>query len=235
MTRLDCLLANRGYCYRSRTGDFLHAHEVTLDGQRQANPSKRVDESRVIIAGQAIDPECLWILLHKPTGHICSHKEHGQLIYELMPERWLRRKPVITSVGRLDKDTTGLLVVTDDGPLVHWLTSPKHHVPRVYLATVQNAFEGHEPALFASGTLMIEDDDKPLLPASMEILGKTQARLTLHEGRYHQVRRMFEAIGNVVTALHRESFGTLTLQGLDPGQFRLLTADEIARLQREQP
>ncbi|MFI5378835.1 MAG: pseudouridine synthase [Tepidisphaerales bacterium] len=227
LTRLDCLLANLGYCFRSRTREFLNSVEVCLDGQRLLDPSAKVDRDRVSVDGGRLDPPQLYILLHKPLGYICSHKEHGSLVYELIPARWTGRKPQVTSVGRLDKDTTGVLLLSDDGILVHRLTNPRHHVPRVYRAVLARPLAGHEAGVFASGTLMLAEDDRPLLPAEMQALGPREARLVLREGRYHQVRRMFEAMDNAVTELHRESFGPLTLAGLAPGEWRLLSAAEV--------
>ncbi|MGA2499561.1 MAG: 16S rRNA pseudouridine(516) synthase [Tepidisphaeraceae bacterium] len=230
LTRLDCLLANLGYCFRSRTREFLKSEQVCLEGRRLLDPSARVDRDHVTVAGETLDPPALYILLHKPLGYICSHKEHGSLVYDLIPPRWTGRKPRITSVGRLDKDTTGLLLLSDDGVLVHRLTNPKHHVPRVYRAVLAKPLAGNEAAVFASGTLMLPEDRKPLQPAEMQALSPREARLTLREGRYHQVRRMFEAMDNAVTELHRESFGPLTLAGLAPGEWRLLNAAEVEGL-----
>ncbi len=228
--RLDCLLANLGYCFRSRAREFLKAADVRFDGKRMLDASAKVVRDRVTVDGGKLDPESLHILLHKPVGYICSHKEHGALVYELIPARWTARKPQITSVGRLDKDTAGLLLLTDDGPLVHRLTNPKHHVPRTYRAVLEKPLAGHEAGVFASGTLILSDDDKPLLPAEMQSLGPREVRLVLREGRYHQVRRMFQAMGNTVTQLHRESFGPLTLDGLAPGHWRLLDGAEVESL-----
>jgi len=128
----------------------------------------------------------------------------------------------------LDKDTSGLLLLTDDGKLVHQLTSPKKHVPRVYLATLDRNLRGDEAATFAAGTLMLEAEEKPLLPARMEVLDARTARLTLHEGRYHQVRRMFAAVGNHVVLLHREKFGSLQVADLVEGRWRHVLPDEVA-------
>ena len=132
-------------------------------------------------------------------------------------------------MGRLDKQTSGLLLLTDDGDLLHRIISPKRHVAKVYRATLARPLQGHEAALFASGDLLLEGEDKPLSPALLEPISETEARLTVTEGRYHQVRRMFAAVGNHVEALHRERVGALSLpDDLAPGQWRLMTPDEIA-------
>jgi 16S rRNA pseudouridine516 synthase len=125
--------------------------------------------------------------------------------------------------------TSGLLLLTDDGDLLHRVISPKHHVTKTYRATLARPLNGSEGALFASGGLMLEGEDKPLAPAELKVISPTQALLSVTEGRYHQVRRMFAATGNHVGALHRESLGGLALpDGMAPGEWRLLREDEIA-------
>jgi len=228
MLRLDRLLASRGYCSRSQVAAFLKRHAVTLDSRRLTREDEKIAPGAPLdIDGAPVDPSTLLVMLHKPVGFVCSREDLGRLVYELLPERWSRRNPPISSVGRLDKDTSGLLLLTDDGALLHRLTSPKRHVPRVYLATLQHALRGDEQTIFASGDLRLDGDDKPLLPAQMEVVAPTVARLILHEGRYHQVRRMFAAVGNHVVELHRERFGPLALDGLSPGEFRVL--DDVSR------
>jgi 16S rRNA pseudouridine516 synthase len=134
-------------------------------------------------------------------------------------------------VGRLDKDTTGLLLMTDDGLLLHKLISPKTVMRKVYHVTLDRKIEGHEAELFASGTLMLRTEETPLLPAVMETLGEKEALLTLTEGRYHQVRRMFAAAGNHVVALRRIAIGGFKLpEELEEGDWRMLTADELDSL-----
>lgn len=177
--------------------------------------------------GEPLDPPPRMILmLHKPTGYICSRDDQGKLVYDLLPPRFLARSPAVSSIGRLDADTSGLLLLTDDGQLLHKLISPKSALPKVYEVTLARPLEGHEAELFASGELMLRSETKPLLPATLEVTGERSARLTLTEGRYHQVRRMFAAAGNHVETLHRSQFGTLTLGDLPEGQWRLLTMDE---------
>lgn len=229
-TRLDKLLASRGYCSRSEVRMFLRQHVVALDGNRLGREEQKLDadaESRLRIDHEPIDPATLLVMLHKPLGHTCSHKEDGPLVYDLLPWRWMQRNPLPATVGRLDKETTGLLLITDDGQLIHRLTSPKKHVPRVYRATLQHPLRGEEAERFASGVLKLEGEDKPLLPVETETLSPTSMRLTLHEGRYHQVRRMFAAVGNHVVALHRERFGSLELGDLEPGAWRAVTMADV--------
>lgn len=227
MRRLDQLLANLGYCSRSEARDWVKAGRVTVDGEPARDVSRKVAAGGVRIDGEPPDhPDGLLVLLHKPVGLVCSHDpREGPAVYSLLPERWLRRNPVVTTVGRLDKETSGALLVTDLPDVVHRLTSPRHKVPKVYRATVDRDLPAGLVALFAAGTLRLEGEDKPCAPAELEIIGAREARLTLTEGRYHQVRRMFAAAGATVLTLHRESFGPLDLGGMEPGTWRELPND----------
>jgi 16S rRNA pseudouridine516 synthase len=233
--RLDRLLANMGYGSRKEVQALVRSGAVTLDGAPVADAYMRLAvtpdlSARMRIRGAKLDPTPgMALMLHKPTGVTCSHKEAGDLVYSLLPQRWRAREPAISTVGRLDKETSGLLLLTDDGDLLHRIISPKRHVAKRYLATLARPLEGHEGAQFASGALMLDGEDKPLAPAVLEPLSPTSAWLTVTEGRYHQVRRMFAAVGNHVTALHRDRIGGLDLpQDLQAGAYRLMTPDDIA-------
>ena len=227
MRRLDQLLANLGYCSRREARDWVKAGRVTVDGEPARDVSRKVAAAGVRIDGEPPDhPDGLLVLLHKPVGLVCSHDpREGPAVYSLLPERWFRRNPVVTTVGRLDKETSGALLITDLPDVVHRLTSPRHKVPKVYRATVDRDLPPGLVALFAAGTLRLEGEEKPCAPAELEISGAREARLTLTEGRYHQVRRMFAAAGATVLTLHRESFGPLDLGGLAPGTWRELPTD----------
>lgn len=228
--RLDKLLSNLAYGSRKDVQRWVKQGLVEHDGKRVKSPSEKVNPLKVTFDGEPLDhPEGLTIIYHKPLGAVCSHKEEGLLIYDDLPEEWQHRKPQLSSVGRLDKETSGLLILTDDGQLNHHLTSPKHHISKTYAVTLDRPLNGNETELFASGKLMLEDDDKPCLPAELEVVDTTHANLVLHEGRYHQVRRMFAAIGNHVTELTRSHIGALSLEstGLEPGGYQTLTPDEL--------
>lgn len=229
--RLDRLLANLGYGSRKEMHGLVAAGEVILDGVEITDANARIAigpdlPARMTIMGAPIDPPPpVVIMLHKPVGVVCSHKETGRRIYDLLPPRWRVRDPALSSVGRLDKDTSGLLLITDDGGFLHRVISPKRHVPKSYIATLDRPLTGEEGAVFAAGTLMLESEEKPLLPAILEPLSETKARLIIEEGRYHQVRRMFAAVGNHVVDLHRDRIGGLILpDDLVPGAHRVLPA-----------
>ena len=175
-------------------------------------------------------------MLHKPTGVTCSHKEQGPLVYKLLPERWRRREPAISSVGRLDKETSGLLLMTDDGKLLHRIISPRSEVSKRYDVSLDRPLRGDEEKIFASGELMLESEEKPLLPVPMEIVSPKRVYVTLTEGRYHQVRRMFAAVGNHVTALHRNRIGGLELPAdLPAGEYRILDEADLALVLQPRP
>jgi 16S rRNA pseudouridine516 synthase len=231
--RLDKLLANLGYGARKDVRHWIKAGWITVDGKPATSPAQKVFADQVRLEGKELDhPDGLTIIYHKPLGAVCSRKESGCLIYADFPARWIDRKPPLSSVGRLDKDTSGLLIVTDDGQLNHQLTSPKRHISKTYAVTLHQPLDGSETARFASGTLMLEDDDRPCLPAELSIASETEAELILHEGRYHQVRRMFAAVGNHVTALTRTHIGALSLQdtALTAGKYKTTTPAELMRL-----
>lgn len=235
--RLDRLLANLGYGSRREMQALARNGRITLDGTPVRDADQKVAITRDLpdhlqIDGKAIDaPPGVALMLHKPLGVTCSHKEAGPLVYDLLPTRWRMRDPAISTIGRLDKKTSGLLLLTDDGGLLHRVISPKNHVAKRYRATLDRPLTGEEAAIFAAGELMLEGETKPLLPAVMETLSPTEALLTLTEGRYHQVRRMFAAVGNHVVALHRESMGGLDLpDDLPAGAYRLMTDGDLAAI-----
>lgn len=224
-----------GYGSRTEMARLAKAGGIMLDGVEVADVGQRIAlmpdlPARMRIDGEALDPlPGLVILLNKPLGMTCSHKEEGPLVYDILPRRWRARDPAISTVGRLDKQTSGLLLLTDDGDLLHRIISPKRHVRKTYRARLARPLRGTEAALFASGTLMLDGEEKPLAPAELVVVSETEALLMVTEGRYHQVRRMFAAAGNHVEALHRESLGGLTLpEGLGAGEWMLLDAAGVA-------
>ena len=222
--RLDQWLANGGYCSRSEARALIRMGRVTLDGERARDPGEKTPAASVRVDGEPLEaPGGLLAVFHKPAGYVCTHDgREGPSVFDLLPPRWKRRNPVVTTVGRLDKDTTGVLLLTDIGALVQHWTSPRHKVPKLYEVTVDGPIPDSLIELFARGTLMMDDEDKPCLPARLEITAPGQARLELTEGRYHQVKRMFATQGLTVTRLHRSHFGTYTVEGLVEGAWRLL-------------
>jgi 16S rRNA pseudouridine516 synthase len=229
--RLDQLLASLGYGSRRGVHVLIDAGRVTVRGARAGDIGEKVSPADVLVDGTALDhPGGLLLMLNKPVGLVCSHNpDEGPGVYGLLPPRWQARHPPVTSIGRLDRDTSGLLLLTDQSALVHRLTSPKHKVSKVYAATLNREVPPQRTAelasLFARGTLVLPGEDKPCAPAGLRWQDARTAELTLTEGRYHQVRRMFASQGCEVTALHRTHFGPLELGRLAPGEWRELALD----------
>lgn len=216
-------IANLGYGSRKDVQRMFREGRVTDAAGDVLYADDDVAHADVRIGDEPLDPPAgLLLMLHKPVGVTCSTKDPGRIVYDLLPRRFRLRDPLLSPVGRLDRDTSGLLLMTDDGQLLHRITSPKSGLAKVYVATLAQDLRGDEAATFASGTLLLESEKTPLLPAGLEPLGPRAARLTLHEGRYHQVRRMFAAVGNHVATLHRERVGGLTLGDLPAGEWRIL-------------
>lgn len=227
LRRLDQLLGSLGYGSRREAQGMVAAGYVTVKGVVAERADVRVVAEDVLVKGQPLEaPDGLLAMFHKPLGYVCSRSDgEGATIYELLPARWSARNPAVTSVGRLDKDTSGLLLVTDRGDLVQRWTSPRAEVEKVYEVTVDKPLEASLVEVFASGTVMLRGEEKPCLPAQLEIVDERHARLSLMEGRYHQVRRMFASQGWHVTSLHRSWFGGYTLDELGVGEWRLLDVD----------
>ncbi len=225
------LIANLGYGSRREVSELFRCGCITDAAGEVLYADDTIDPALVRIEGEPLDPPPgLLLLLHKPVGYTCSHKDHGRLIYDLLPPRFRLRDPTLSSVGRLDRDTSGLLLMTDDGQLLHRIVAPKSKLSKVYEVSLANDLRGDEAATFASGGLMLEAEKTPLLPAQLEVIDSRQVRLTLHEGRYHQVRRMFAAVGNHVEALHRSRIGGLGLDALGSGEWRVCGTQERAQL-----
>ena len=233
--RLDQLLSSLGYGSRNEVKKLIQTGAVTVGGVCVKQPNAKARHEEVRLNGELLDPpQGMVILLNKPTGVVCSHDEdEGKLVYALLPQRWQQRSPKLSTVGRLDKETSGLLLITDDGTLIHALTSPRKKVAKRYEVTLAQPLRGDEEALFASGTLLLKGEKTPCLPARMEIEDETHVALEITEGRYHQVRRMFAATGNRVEALHRSRVGKLELESLEPGDYRLLSDKDVALCSEE--
>lgn len=224
-------IANLGYGSRKEVQWMFREGRITDAAGEVLYADDPLDHDTIRVDDEPLDPPSgLLLMLHKPVGYTCSMKDPGRIVFDLLPPRFRLRSPALSTVGRLDRDTSGLLLLTDDGQLLHRIIAPKSKLAKVYLVTLAEDLRGDEVATFASGTLMLDEEKTPLLPAEFALLGPRQARLTLHEGRYHQVRRMFAAVGNHVQALHRERIGGLTLGELPAGEWRALDEGERARL-----
>ncbi|WP_201315580.1 16S rRNA pseudouridine(516) synthase [Dyella sp. EPa41] len=229
--KLVRLIANLGYGSRKEVAMMFREGRITDPDGEVLYADDKVPHEHIRIDDEPLDPPAgLVLMMNKPLGATCSRKDQGRVVYDLLPPRFRVRDPALSTVGRLDRDTSGLLLFTDDGSLLHRIISPRAQVAKVYEATLANDLRGDEGALFASGTMMLESEKEPLEPAVLDVLEPRRARLTLTEGRYHQVRRMFAAVGNHVETLTRVSVGALTLENLAEGQWRSLDQDDVAKI-----
>ena len=227
--RLDKLLTHLGVASRSGIREILRARRVRVNGEAIRDAAFQVaQDAEILLDGKRLDTRLSrHLMLYKPAGVLTAKEDNRQqTVMDLLP-------PVYTSlgcmpVGRLDKDTTGLLILTTDGELAHRLITPERHVDKIYLATVDGTLDEKNINAFAAG---IPLKDFTCLPAKLEILSPNLGRVTVREGKYHQIKRMFGAVGKPVLTLHRQSFGPLALdETLAPGDFRELTENEIAAL-----
>ncbi|WP_418185550.1 pseudouridine synthase [Aliarcobacter vitoriensis] len=223
MKRIDAYLSSLGYCSRSEAKKFLKMNDVCINQSRVFNTSIKANHSEISVNGEKLDDEKLLILLHKPDGYICSHNDAGKLIYSLLPQRWQNRNPKISTIGRLDIDTTGAILLTDDGELNHKLSSPKNSVPKIYEANLEKLLTQDIIDIFSSGDMILKGEEKALKPAKLEIINPNLARLEIVEGKYHQVKRMFAYVGNKVLKLHRVSFYDFKVDDLKEGEYKLIS------------
>lgn len=225
--RLDKYLAKSTGLSRKEVKRLLRSDEVQVNGEPERDPSRHVlDDDRITLDGTPLErPEPRYLMLYKPEGVVCAADDPTHPTVLSLVE--LPRAEELHIAGRLDLDATGLVLLTDDGKWSHRATSPRHKTGKVYLVTTADPIPESAVETFARG-LRLKDEPFPTKPAQLELLGPQEARVTLHEGRYHQVKRMFAALGNRVETLHRERIGAILLDDdLFPGEYRPLTDDEI--------
>ncbi len=226
--RLDKFLSNNGFGTRKEVKDLIKKGYVSVNDNDKIKFDQSIDPTVDIIK---VDDEIIeykenyYFLMNKPKGYISATEDYKQdTVLDLIPEyAYLHLFPV----GRLDKDTTGALILTTDGELTHRLISPKYHVDKIYLVEVDKVLNPSIKDKFEHGLKL---DGEELLPSKFEYLDETHARVTLHQGKYHQVKRMFEYFGYTVINLHRETFAFLTLEGIEEGNYRELTEEEVSKL-----
>jgi len=230
--QLERILQKHGFGTRKACRAMIRDERVAIAGNLLADPFADIPTDGLVFTVDDVDwPFCEFasVLLHKPAGYECSRKpQHHPSVLELLP--LLLRERGVQPIGRLDEDTTGLLLVTDDGQLNHQLSSGKRKVPKVYLATVKHPLDAGQIGQLLAGVLL-HDEPEAVAAAAAEIVDDHHLRLTVTEGKYHQVKRMVAAVGNRVEALHREALAELLLpQDLAPGQWRWLTAEDYRKL-----
>lgn len=240
MLRIDKYLADCGIGTRSEVKKYIKAKQITVNGEVVGKPEQKIDENVDVVCfkGQPITYEkYVYYLFHKPAGCVTAKQDNvHKTVMEYFPEE-IRAKD-ISPVGRLDLDTEGLLLFTNDGALTHHLLSPTHHIPKTYYAVLDKEVPLSAVELFKEGVDI--GDDKMTLPAELVVLPESvdsdgkmvySAELTIHEGRFHQVKRMFEAVGCTVIYLKRLSMGSLELGELPKGEYVKLTANQVIKLQ----
>lgn len=226
--RLDKFLSNNGFGTRKEVKDLIKKGYVSVNDNDKIKFDQSIDPTVDIIK---VDDEIIeykenyYFLMNKPKGYISATEDYKQdTVLDLIPEyAYLHLFPV----GRLDKDTTGALILTTDGELTHRLISPKYHVDKIYYVEVDKILDPSIKDKFEHGLKL---DGEELLPSKFEYLDEHHARVTLHQGKYHQVKRMFEYFGYTVVNLHRETFAFLTLEGIEEGDYRELTDEEVSKL-----
>lgn len=233
MIRLDKFLSETTELTRSLAAKAIRQKRVTVNGQTVTQAATKVSNEDTI----ALDDELLeldngfrYFLLHKPAGYVCANRDSlHPLVFDLLTDEVNKSK--LHTVGRLDLDTTGLLLITDDGQFSHHLTSPRRRQSKTYRAWLAEDLCADAEERFLEG-VMLDNDDKPTLPAELVRITEREVLLTIYEGRYHQVKRMFAALGNAVEKLHREQLGDLKLdeQALPQGKYRPLETTEIELL-----
>lgn len=228
--RLDKFLSQNSDSSRSLIQQAIKAGRVTInDAIAKKGDQKLQGDEIITLDGKLVEAfQTRYLMLHKPLGYVCanSDSDYPVVVDLIRLPRWQE----LQIVGRLDVDTTGLVLLTDDGQWNHRITSPRHECAKTYRVTTANPISKETAALFATG-VQLHGEKVPTRPAQLELISDNEARLTIHEGKYHQVKRMFAAVGNLVVALHRESIGSVQLDPtLAPGEYRALTTEEIKSL-----
>lgn len=225
--RLDKFLSQNSDSSRSLIQQAIKAGRVSVnDVIAKKGDQKLLGDEIITLDGKQVEAfQTRYLMLHKPLGYVCanSDSDYPVVVDLIRLPRWQE----LQIVGRLDIDTTGLVLLTDDGQWNHRITSPRHECDKIYRVTTANPISADTAELFAAG-VQLHGEKAPTRPAQLELISSHEARLKIHEGKYHQVKRMFAAAGNLVVALHRESIGNIQLDpALAPGEYRALTAEEI--------
>ena len=228
LVRLDKLITDSGFCSRSQAKEHIRQGVVLVNGQPAADPAMKLDPAcaEVTVNGETIDSsEHIYVMLHKPAGLLSATEDPRKpTVLDLMPPEWKRRG--LFPVGRLDKDTTGLLILTDDGDYAHRVISPKSHVAKLYEAVVEGTPTEEDVRAFEDGILLA--DGTQCMPARLQLIGASVVRVEVFEGKYHQVKRMLGSRRLPVQKLHRLSVGGLTLSpSLAVGEYRRMTPEEV--------
>lgn len=228
--RLDKFVSHTSHLSRTESRRAIKSSAVQINGEVVSNPKRDVsDADSVTLEGESLSlPGALYLMLHKPAGYICASTdgEHPTVI-DLLADLSIAETSTLAIAGRLDKDTTGLLLLSNDGQWIHRVSSPRHEHPKTYIAELEREVSEADVVAFSEG-ILLRSETSPTRPAPLKALPQNRAEVILNEGRYHQVKRMFAATSNRVTALHRQRVGDIELDpGLAPGEYRRLTPAEV--------
>ena len=227
--RLDKLFSRLGICSRLELKQLIQQKKILIDGELAIDGKQKVDPEYVRFNNRKLQYiKKVAVIFYKPAGKICS-RFGTNTIFDFFPDSWLRRRPIVNSAGRLDRDTTGILILTDDGFMNHKLTSPNSELIKTYEIELLHPFRGNEPELFQNG-IQLRSESVPCKSAELIIRGQKSATLIIREGKYHQVKRMIGAVGNRVLKLHRSYIGELGLGDLRPGEWRDVQTEDLYKL-----
>ncbi|MBT3250955.1 MAG: pseudouridine synthase [Candidatus Marinimicrobia bacterium] len=227
--RIDRLFSRLGICHRKDIQLMLRDKRILFQGMPVKRNNQKVNAEDILFDGAKIQHLFrVAVVFNKPLGLICS-RLGSDIIFDVLPSAWINRNPPVNSAGRLDKDTSGIIIITDDGELNHKLTSPKYGLTKTYELDTAHPFQGNEPELFKNG-IQLRGEKQLCKPAELEITSERNAVLKINEGKYHQVKRMIGAVGNRIVSLHRSHIGTLGLGDLQPGQWRDLENEDMQLL-----
>ena len=232
LLRLDKILANLGYGSRKEVTSLIKRGHIEIDGRVHDKPAEKFDPEscEILFDGQVLDPlPPMTLALNKPVGLVCDNILDQPSIYECLPFRWRMRTPGLKCAGRLDKDSRGLVILSENGSLVHKITTPRKEISKIYRITTEAPLKQDDITLFESGDMMLKGEKKPLLPVRVIKISQTLYDLELNEGRHRQIRRMIRSRGNDVLDLKRTHVAALSLEtlNLDEGAYRQIEETQI--------
>jgi len=225
--RLDRLLVNLGYGVRPEVRLFIKNGFVKYKDESIRDFTVKLNPKYITFNGKPLERyNGLYILMHKPSGYISSH-DYENSIYHLLPPQWLDRRPKVNCVGRLDKDSSGLILLTDNGQFLHNIISPRKKIKKIYRITTKEPMSKEMIDRLSAGTIHLKGEKNPCLPVNVDSIDDLNVNVTLYEGKYHQLKRMFGSIGNKIVKLERIQIGEFLLDDLKSGEWRDLTDNEI--------
>ena len=228
--KIGKFLSSKGYGSRKEIKHAIKNRLISEDGILVEGFDDLVMPSKVFFKGKKVDfYNKINIMINKPKGYVCTRVGENS-IFNLLPEIWLNRRPKVNTVGRLDKDTSGMILITDDGLFLHKIISPKHKVSKVYKVKLEKKIGTIEKKIFESGKLIIKNESKPCKPVLFNQIDSFNVILTMYEGKYHQIKKMFSACGNQVVELSRIQLGSLTIENLKLGEWKELTKKDVGLL-----